>query len=453
MYLEVFYKEGNAMYENNNETNLEQKEQVEQIDWGSVEIPKKESFFKRHGFVLGFLSSLLAVVLVCSLVLGYLRLTGNVLIVGESGASPVKGGNILSDEMVEKIETLYSYMNIYYYEDMDKESIDDALYSGLLNSLNDPYSVYYTAEEYEELMVSTSGTYCGIGAGVSQNLTTMEVTITKIYRGTPSEEAGLLAGDMILSVDGLEAVTVSVDELVQHIRGEEGTSCHMVIYRPSTGETLEFDVTRRFVELSSVEGEMLENGIGYIEITEFQSKTDEQFEAMVEEFKSQGMKGLIVDVRANPGGLLSSVVNMLDYVLPKGLLVYVEDKYGNREEYTSDPICIELPMVVLVDQNSASASEIFAGALKDYEYATLVGKTTYGKGIVQNIIPLEDGDAIKLTTAKYFTPNGNYIHGVGIAPDVEVDYEYTGDTEAPYDRQYDSQFLKALEEMQKLLAE
>ena len=441
------------MYENNYETNVEQNEQVEQIDWASVEIPQKESFFKRHGFVLGFLTSLLSVVLVCSLVLGYLRLTGNILVVGESGAAPVKGGNILSDEMVQKIETLYSYMNIYYYDDIDKESIDDALYSGLLNSLEDPYSVYYTAEEYEELMVSTSGTYCGIGAGVSQNLTTMEVTITKIYRGTPSEEAGLLAGDMIVSVDGIEAVTVSVDELVQHIRGEEGTSCHMVIYRPSTGETLEFDVTRRFVELSSVEGEMLENGIGYIEITEFQSKTDEQFEAMVEEFKSQGMKGLIVDVRANPGGLLSSVVNMLDYVLPKGLLVYVEDKYGNREEYTSQPSCLDVPMVVLVDQNSASASEIFAGALKDYKYATLVGKTTYGKGIVQNIIPLEEGDAIKLTTAKYFTPNGNYIHGVGIAPDVEVDYEYTGDTEAPYDRQYDSQFLKALEEMNKLLAQ
>ncbi len=445
--------EGNEMYENNYETNVEQNEQVEQIDWASVEIPQKESFFKRHGFVLGFLTSLLSVVLVCSLVLGYLRLTGNILVVGESGAAPVKGGNILSDEMVQKIETLYSYMNIYYYDDIDKESIDDALYSGLLNSLEDPYSVYYTAEEYEELMVSTSGTYCGIGAGVSQNLTTMEVTITKIYRGTPSEEAGLLAGDMIVSVDGIEAVTVSVDELVQHIRGEEGTSCHMVIYRPSTGETLEFDVTRRFVELSSVEGEMLENGIGYIEITEFQSKTDEQFEAMVEEFKSQGMKGLIVDVRANPGGLLSSVVNMLDYVLPKGLLVYVEDKYGNREEYTSQPSCLDVPMVVLVDQNSASASEIFAGALKDYKYATLVGKTTYGKGIVQNIIPLEEGDAIKLTTAKYFTPNGNYIHGVGIAPDVEVDYEYTGDTEAPYDRQYDSQFLKALEEMNKLLAQ
>ena len=436
------------MYENN-ETNLEQNES--QVDWANVEIPKKESFFKKNGFVLGFLSSLLCVVLVGALLLGYLRMTGNILIVGENGAAPVKGGNVLSDEVVEKIEELYSYMNVYYYEDVDKEAIDEALYSGLLNSLDDPYSVYYTAEEYEELMVNTSGTYCGIGAGVSQNLTTMEVTITKVYRGTPSEEAGLLAGDVIVSVDDIEAVTVSVDELVQHIRGEEGTSCHMVIYRPSTGENLEFDVTRRFVELSSVEGEMLENGIAYIEVTEFQSKTDEQFIAMVEDFKSQGMKGLIVDVRANPGGLLTSVVNMLDYVLPKGMLVYVEDKYGNREEYTSKPSCLDIPMVVLVDQNSASASEIFAGALKDYEYATLVGKTTYGKGIVQNIIPLEEGDAIKLTTAKYFTPNGNYIHGVGVAPDVEVEYEYTGDTEAPYDRQYDSQFLKALEEMNKLI--
>lgn len=445
------------MNENNmnyNEDNQMREKQMQQnIDWANVQIPKKESVFKKHGFLFGILTSLLCIVLVCSLVLGYLNLTGNILIIGESGASQVNGDAILSDEIVEKIDELYSYMNIYYYEDFEKEEIAEALYSGLLNSLDDPYSVYYTAEEYEELMVNTSGTYCGIGAGVSQDLTTMEVTITKVYSGTPSEEAGLLAGDMIVSVDGLEAVTVSVDELVQHIRGEEGTSVHMTIYRSSTQETLEFDVVRRFVELASVEGEMLENGIAYIEVLEFQSKTDEQFAAMVEDFKSQGMKGLIVDVRANPGGLLTSVVNMLDYVLPEGLLVYIEDKYGNREEYTSDASCLDIPMVVLVDQNSASASEIFAGALKDYEYATLVGKTTYGKGIVQNIIPLEDGDAMKLTTAKYFTPNGNYIHEVGVAPNVEVEYEYTGDVEAVYDKQYDSQFVKALEEMNKLLAE
>lgn len=439
-----------------NDNNMNYNENFNQenetsVDWASVQVPKKESFVKKHGFVLGFLSSLLCVVLACSLVLGYLNLTGNMLIIGEKGASKIKADAILSDEIVEKIDTLYSYMNIYYYEDVDKEVIDEALYTGLLDSLEDPYSGYYTVEEYQDLMESTSGTYCGIGAGVSQDLKTMEVTITKVYRGTPSEEAGLLAGDIIVSVEDIEAVSVSVDELVQHIRGEEGTSVHMVIYRPSTEETLEFDVTRRFVELSSVEGEMLDNGIGYIEITEFQSKTDEQFQEMVEDLKTQGMKGLIVDVRANPGGLLTSVVNILDYVLPKGMLVYVEDKYGNRDEYKSDAACLDMPMVVLVDQNSASASEIFAGALKDYEYATLVGKTTFGKGIVQNIIPLEDGDAIKLTTAKYFTPNGNYIHGVGIAPDVEVDYEYTGDKDADYEKQYDSQFVKALEEMEKLL--
>lgn len=438
---------------NYNENMNENMNENGTIDWANVQVPKKESFFKKHGFVLGFLSSLLCFVLVFSLILGYLKISGNILIIGESGASTVSGDAILTDEIVEKIDELYSYMNIYYYEDFDREQLDEALYSALLESLDDPYSVYYTPEEYEELMVNTSGTYCGIGAGVSQDLTTMEVTITKVYSGTPAEEAGLLAGDMIIAVGDLEAVTVSVDELVQNIRGEEGTVVTITIYRPSTGETMDFDVTRRFVELSSVEGEMLENGIGYIQVLEFQSKTDEQFEEMVEKFKAQGMKGLIVDVRANPGGLLSSVVNMLDYVLPKGMLVYIEDKYGNRDEYKSDALCLDIPMVVLIDQNSASASEIFAGALKDYEYATLVGKTTYGKGIVQNIIPLEDGDAIKLTTAKYFTPNGNYIHGVGIAPDIEVDYEYTGDVNASYDRQYDSQFLKALEEMEKLLAE
>jgi len=198
---------------------------------------------------------------------------------------------------------------------------------------------------------------------------------------------------------------------------------------------------------------MLEGGIGYIEITEFQSKTDEQFEEMVEGLINQGAKGLIVDVRANPGGLLDSVVNLLDYVLPEGLLVYVEDKYGNRDEYTSDSACIDIPMVVLVDENSASASEIFAGALKDYEYATLVGTTTYGKGIVQSVIPLSDGDAMKITTAKYFTPDGNYIHEVGIEPDVVVEYEYTGPTDKVYDRKYDNQFLKAVEIMKQMLAE
>lgn len=414
---------------------------------------KKEGFFKRHGFLMGALAMLLCVVLLCSGVLGLLGATGQILIIGETGASTINGEAFLEDEAVDKLDEIYNAVNIYYYEDFTKDDLEESLYKGLVEGLNDPYSVYYTKEEYEDMMVSTTGTYYGIGAGLSQNLDTMVVTITKVYRGTPAEEAGLKNGDIILSVEDLDATSMEVSELVQHIRGEAGTKVHMIIYRESTGETLEFEVERRHVELPSIEGEMLENGIGYIQITEFQSKTDEQFEEMYLDLKEQGMKGLIVDVRANPGGLLSSVVNLCDFVLPEGLVVYVEDSFGNKEEYISDQSSVQIPMVVLIDENSASASEIFAGALKDYQYATLVGKTTYGKGIVQNIIPLSDGDALKLTTAKYFTPNGNYIHGEGIAPDVEVEYEYTGPEDETYNKIYDSQYLKALEIVQGMLAE
>lgn len=412
----------------------------------------KESFFKRHGFLMGALTVLVCVALLCSAVLGLLGATGQILIIGETGASTINGEAFLEDEAVDKLDEIYNAINIYYYEDFTKENLEESLYKGLVEGLNDPYSVYYTKEEYEDMMVSTTGTYYGIGAGLSQSMDTMIVTITKVYRGTPAEEAGLKNGDIIISVEDLDATSMEVSELVQHIRGEAGTKVHMTIYRESTEETLEFDVERRHVELPSIEGEMLENNIGYIQITEFQSKTDEQFEEMLLGLKEQGMQGLIVDVRANPGGLLSSVVNLCDFILPEGLVVYVEDSFGNKEEYVSDKAAVQIPMVVLIDENSASASEIFAGALKDFQYATLVGKTTYGKGIVQNIIPLSDEDAVKLTTAKYFTPNGNYIHGVGIAPDVEVEYEYTGPVDEDYNKIYDSQFVKALEIMQGMLS-
>lgn len=436
----------------NNEMNDLNEEQsiVEEV---TPEVPvKKESFFKKHAFFFGVLTTLACVALVCVGVKAVLKSTGQLLIIGEGQASTITDSALLNDEVVEKIDRIYQYMNIYHYDGVDKEAIYNSIYSALLESVNDPYSVYYTPEDYEELKVSTSGIYVGIGAGVSQDLTTMEVTITKVYRGTPAEEAGLKNGDMILYVEDIDATSVESSILVQHIRGEEGTTVHMVIYRPSTGETLEFDVERRKVELPSIEGEMLEDGIGYIQITEFQDKTDEQFVQMVSQLKKQGAKGLIIDVRANPGGLLSTVVNLLDHILPEGLLVYVEDKYGNRSDYTSNALCIDMPIVVLTDENSASASEIFAGALKDYDYATLVGKTTFGKGIVQNIISLPDGDAMKLTTAKYFTPKGNDIHKKGVEPHVEVEYEYSGSADEPYDKQYDSQFLKAVEVMKDKLA-
>lgn len=428
-------------------------EETQEINWGNIKPEKKESVFKKYGFLFGVLTSLVCVTLILGIGLAYINSSGNVFVVGESGVSEVEKTALLDDETVEKIDEIYSYLKIYYYEDFTKEEIQEALYDGVVAGVDDPYTVYYTEEEYKDLMVSTSGTYYGIGAGLSQDIDTMQVTVSKVYKGTPSEEAGMKNGDIIISVNGIDATSVELSELVNHIRGEEGTTVNIVLYRESTGETLELDVERRYVELPSIEVEMLEGNIGYIQITEFQSKTDEQFEEMVTGLINQGAVGLIIDVRANPGGLLSSVTNLLDFVLPEGLLVYIEDKYGNRDEYTSDALCIDIPMVVLVDGNSASASEIFAGALKDHEYATLVGTTTYGKGIVQSIVPLNDGDALKLTTAKYFTPNGNYIHEVGIEPDVVVEYEYSGPEDEPYDKKYDSQFLKALEVMEELLAE
>ena len=427
-----------------------------ETDWSSIQPQfqpeQKESFVKKHKFAIGVLTGITCVLLILVGAIQILKMTGQIFVVGGTGVHEVDNSVLLDDETVDKLNEIYEWMRIYYYEDYEITDIQQSLYDGVLAGLEDPYSVYYTKEEYEDLMISTSGTYYGIGAGLQQDAETMQVTITKVYRGTPAEEAGLKNGDILMSVEDIDATSMEVSALVQHIRGEEGTKVHMVIYRESTGETLEFDVERRNVELPSIEGELLEDGIGYIQILEFQSKTDEQFAEMVEKLTQEGMKAMIIDVRANPGGLLSSVVNMLDYVLPEGLLTYVEDAYGNRDEYRSGASCINMPIVVLTDENSASASEIFAGAMKDYKYATLVGKTTFGKGIVQNIIPLSDGDAMKLTTAKYFTPLGNYIHGIGIEPDVEVEYEYTGPENEDYDKQYDSQFTKGLEVLKEKMA-
>ena len=414
---------------------------------------KMKSFFEKHKFGIGLTTGLAGVVVAFAIVFTYISLTGSMLVIGGNGATQLPESLLLDDKSVEKLDEIYSYMYLYYYEDYDLQKIKEAMYKGVMEGLDDPYSVYYTKEEYEDLQISTSGVYYGIGAGLNQSLETMEVTVSKVYKGTPAEEAGLLNGDKIIKVNDIEATSMELSELVQHIRGEEGTSVHLQIYRESTDAVIEFEVERRNVVLPSIEGEMLEGGIGYIQITEFQSKTATQFKEMVADLEKQGMKGLIVDVRANPGGLLYSVKDILDTILPEGLLVYTEDKYGNRQELSSDASCMDIPLVVLIDENSASASEIFAGAIKDYDYGTLIGTTTFGKGIVQNVIELSDGDALKLTTSKYFTPNGNYIHEVGIEPDIVLEYEYSGPTDQPYDKQYDNQFQKAVEVLKDKLAD
>lgn len=352
-----------------------------------------------------------------------------------------------------KIKELLEQIDLYYYEDVDTAELTDGLYKGLFEGIGDPYSVYYTKEEYDSMMASTSGTYCGIGAVLSQDAKTMQVSILHIYDNTPAQKAGLKDGDIIIKVEDIVASEVELTKLVSNIRGDKGTKVHMQVLREGEEDYLEFDIERDEVEVPTVDYEMLEDNVGYIEITEFAEPTKEQFMNAVKDLEKQGMGAMIVDLRDNPGGYLTAVTEILDEILPEGITVYTEDKYGNRQDYTSDEEHkMDYPLAVLVNENSASASEIFAGAIKDYKYGTLIGTKTFGKGIVQSVRQLSDGSAIKLTTAKYYTPKGNYIHEVGIEPDVELEYNYTGDKNADYDKSKDNQIQKALEVLESDMA-
>lgn len=436
--------EENYGKENYSEVNYSEVNNVEQNN------TKKRTKFSWKSFAIGTFAGLVAsVLLVVVSVNIYARVSGQYLVVGLGRKETVEDVKVLDKKTAEKVSEISQYMDLYYYEDYDVEEVRNGILHGFVDGLGDPYSVYYTKEEYEEMNIQTTGTYYGIGAGLRQDPKTMEVTVSKVYSGTPAEEAGLLKDDVILYVDDIDATSMELSKLVQNIRGEEGTKVHLKIYRDATKETLEFDVERRNVELPSVEGKLLEDRIGYIQISEFQTNTAAQFDTQLKALMQQGATGFVVDLRDNPGGLLSAVTEILDELLPEGLIVYTEDKYGKREEFKSDEQSIDLPMVVLVNGNSASASEIFAGAVKDHGYAKIIGTTTYGKGIVQKILKLSDDDALKMTIAKYYTPNGNYIHGVGIEPDIEIEYEVPED--GVYNQETDNQLKRAVEVLKEEL--
>ena len=409
------------------------------------ETVKEQEKPKKHGFKAGVFTGILstaAVVLVAGTVLA---IHGNIS-VKETAAASENTQTVLDDATLSKLNELIGKINLNYYEDVDVSDLQEGLYSGLLEGLNDPYSAYYTADEYKELLEQTRGNFYGIGARLSQDKDSMQVTITKVYEDTPAEKAGLEAGDVIVKVDDIDATSMELSDLVQHIRGEEGTTVHLENYRAGESDYLEYDIERAKVNYETVAGQMLDGGIGYIYVSEFGEDTANQFEKTIADLESQGMKAMIVDLRDNGGGMITTVVQMLDDILPEGLLVYTEDKYGNRQEFkSSGDTSLDYPMAVLVNGNSASASEIFAGAIRDYDYGTLIGTTTYGKGVVQNVILLPEGDAVKLTIAKYYTPKGENIQGTGIDPDITLDYEYTGDVNADFDIYNDNQVAKAIE--------
>lgn len=352
-----------------------------------------------------------------------------------------------SKEVQLKLGLLESYIRGYYLEDVEDEQLEDYLYYGLVAGLGDPYAAYYNEEETQSMLDSSSGSYCGIGAVFSQNMLTGVITVSKVYEGCPSYEAGLLPEDILIKVEDEDVTGQDLTNVVTKIKGEEGTEVTVTMLRGE--EEIDFTMKRQVIEVPTIEYEMLEAKTGYILISEFDGVTDGQFHEALTDLQSQGMESLIIDLRNNGGGSVEAVSNIADELLPEGPIVFTEYKDSERVERSSDAACVELPMAVLMNGNSASASEILAGALQDYGMAKIVGTQSYGKGIVQSVIDLQDGTALKITTAKYYTPNGNNIHEIGITPDVEIDLPEELKTMVEIPHEEDIQLQKAIEVLQQ----
>lgn len=398
------------------------------------------------GMITGVAAALL-VVAICYLGISVQNAVEN----GSNDLSRVsyQNGSAVTASVVAKMQALENTINSYFYlHDVTDEELQNGIYKGMLKALEDPYSEYYTAEELDALMQDTEGIYFGIGAYIQQDKVTGLPKITGTIAGAPAEDVDIRADDLIYEVDGVSTYDMGLTEVTSMIKGPEDTEVVLTLLRKN--EYVEVTVTRRKVESPTVVYEMKEDGMAYIQVTEFDEITVKQFSAAMSDARADGMKGMILDLRANPGGSLNTVVDLCRMILPEGMIVYTEDKSGQRNEYTCDGSKkLDVPLVVLIDRNSASASEIMAGAIKDYELGTLIGTTTFGKGIVQQIIPFRDGSAVKVTISAYYTPKGNNIHGIGVEPDIVCEFDgeaYYGSEDRP-----DNQLEKAKEVLRGML--
>ena len=353
---------------------------------------------------------------------------------------------VLSDTShVQKIEYLEKLIDQEYLGEVDNDEMAEGVYAGLVYGLGDVYSRYYTADEYAQETASTDGAYAGIGVSIQKNKNG-GVQIAECYEGGPGADAGLQTGDVITAINDTDVTDMELSDVVSLIRENKDKTIVLTVFRENEEKSREISVDVTDVELPSVFGEMLDKKTGYIQITQFTGVTPQQYKDMFAELKDKGMERLVIDLRDNPGGLLTSVCDILREILPEGLIVYTEDKYGNREEETCDgKNKLDMPLAVLVNENSASASEIFAGAVQDHGVGTIVGTTTYGKGVVQELRQLSDGSAVKLTVSNYYTPNGNSINKVGIKPDVEVKLASVLLNKDEITHEEDNQLQKALD--------
>ncbi|MDR1150055.1 MAG: S41 family peptidase [Clostridiales bacterium] len=319
-----------------------------------------------------------------------------------------------------KIKKIISIIDRHYINDYDKKNAGENLYNTFLNSLGDPYTSYMNENIFSNFMQQTEGSYVGIGAILTIDPEDKKITIINIYENSPAEKSGLLSGDKILQLDKKIVTQENFDETVNNLKGKTNTQVCLKIYRPSENKILDIFITREEINIPTVKGKIFESNIGYLRITNFDRNTHQQFMDEYNNISKNNVTSLIIDLRNNPGGLLDSVIKIADEIVPKGTILYTEDKSKNKRYFYSDDKYINMPIVVLVNKNSASASEVLSGAVKDLKRGILVGETTYGKGLVQNLFPLGDGSAIKVTIAKYYTPSGVCIDGKGIVPDYKI---------------------------------
>lgn len=371
---------------------------------------------------------------------------GNFLV--ERGMFPWQ---ILPSESMQrnaKVKQMLHYLERDYVDGFDKKLAEEVMYTGLAAGAGDPYTAYLTQENMASQTERNSGHFVGIGVDVMQN-EEGKVEIVRIIPGGSAEEAGLEAGDLILEADSKALEGKMLSEMVSWLKGEEGTSVALKLYRESTDKTWQQDVVRQDIQIETVEYEMLEDDIGYIALYAFRENTADQFRKALEELKKDGMRGILLDLRNNAGGLVPSAYEIGEEILPKGIMVYTMDKNGERNDLVCDEEYLDLPMTVLVNENSASASEILAGAIQDTKRGELVGTKTFGKGLIQRLYTLPDGSGLNVTIQKYYTPKGTSIHGVGLTPDYFVELPAEWEEGGEIQREKDTQMEKALSVLRK----
>lgn len=362
----------------------------------------------------------------------------------------IRAGDAHTAQYIQKFLYLKNQIQSNYYQEVDEDVLLEGALGGLFDAVGDPYTAYYDKEEFQSYLEQLENSYVGIGVVVTMD-DDDRVTVVSPIDGSPGQKAGLMPGDKILRVDGEDLTDMSLEEVVGRIKGEEGTQVTLTILKDSDGVVVDKILVREEIILTSVSSQVVD-GIGYLSISQFESYTYDEFTKQLDQLLDQGVEAIVFDLRDNPGGLMSAVVSVLDRIMGGSVIVYTEDRQGNRQyERSTDSEMLEIPMAVLINEGSASASEIFAGAIQDTEQGLIIGTTSFGKGIVQRMSDLQDGTGYKITISEYFTPNGRNIHGVGIVPDIEVEIDEEFYYGPDYTLEEDPQFQRAVEELKSLI--